>query len=60
VIFGSLATAGYAFADNLPASVPATAIFGGLAAALVTGALAGLYPAIRASQLSPTQALKTA
>ena len=60
VIFGSLATAGYAFADNLPASVPATAIFGGLAAALITGALAGLYPAIRASQLSPTQALKTA
>ena len=60
VIFGSLATAGYALADNLPASVPATAIFGGLAAALITGALAGLYPAIRASQLSPTQALKTA
>ncbi|HEY4897224.1 MAG TPA: FtsX-like permease family protein [Solirubrobacteraceae bacterium] len=59
VIFGSLATVGYAFADNLPATVPADAIFGGLAAALITGALAGLYPAIRASQLSPTQALKT-
>jgi putative ABC transport system permease protein len=30
---------------------------GGLAAAVLMGALAGLLPAIRAARLSPTQAL---
>jgi putative ABC transport system permease protein len=60
VLIGVLATAGYASVDNLPTSVPATGIFGGLGAAILTGALAGLYPAIRAARLSPTEALKTA
>jgi putative ABC transport system permease protein len=32
---------------------------GGIAATLVIGATAGLYPAIRASRLSPTEALAT-
>jgi putative ABC transport system permease protein len=32
---------------------------GGFAAALAIGAVAGLVPAIRASRLSPTQALRT-
>ena len=59
VIIGSLATVGYAVSDNLPAQVPAIAIFGGIAAAMVTGVIAGLYPAVRAARLSPTQALKT-
>jgi putative ABC transport system permease protein len=59
VIIGSLATVGYAVSDNLPAQVPAIAIFGGITAAMVTGVFAGLYPAVRAARLSPTQALKT-
>jgi putative ABC transport system permease protein len=34
-------------------------MLGGLGATLVIGGLAGLYPAIRASRLSPTEALAT-
>jgi len=37
--------------------IPAEAWAGGLAAALLIGALAALLPAIRAARLSPTQAL---
>jgi len=37
--------------------IPAEAWAGGLAAAVIIGALAGLLPAIRAARLSPTQAL---
>ena len=40
--------------------VPAAAVGAGLAAAVVIGALAGLYPALRAAHLSPTDALRTA
>lgn len=39
--------------------VPTIAIAGGLGAALVIGTLAGFYPAIRASRLTPTDALRT-
>lgn len=38
--------------------VPQLAVVGGLGAALVIGTLAGFYPAIRASRLSPTEALR--
>jgi len=39
--------------------VPATAIWAGLSAAVVIGAVAGLYPAMRAARLSPTDALRS-
>ena len=42
-----------------PIVIPPDAWLGGLAAALLIGALAGLLPAIRAARLSPTQALWT-
>ena len=57
VTAGAAATAIYARGKNLPAVIPAEAWAGGLAAALLIGALAGLLPAIRAARLSPTQAL---
>ena len=46
-------------APGLAAVVPPWAIGGGLAATLLIGAVAGLYPAIRAARLSPTEALAT-
>ncbi|MFA1552564.1 hypothetical protein SM436_02555 [Actinomadura chokoriensis] len=56
-LIGTLVTAGYALSQGWPVVVPAWAVLGGLAATLVIGAVAGLYPAIRASRLSPTEAL---
>jgi putative ABC transport system permease protein len=37
--------------------IPALAWGGGFAAAIIIGAVAGLWPALRAARMSPTQAL---
>jgi putative ABC transport system permease protein len=58
-LLGIAATALYAHTQRWPVVVPAWATAGGLAATLVIGAVAGLLPAIRASRLSPTEALAT-
>lgn len=50
---------GYAALRGWPPVVPAEAVSGGVLAAVVIGALAGLHPAVRASRLSPTVALAT-
>ncbi|SCG57753.1 putative ABC transport system permease protein [Micromonospora echinaurantiaca] len=52
-----LATALYAASQRWPVVMPAQAMAGGLAATLLIGAIAGLYPAVRASRLAPTEAL---
>ncbi|MGP7999777.1 MAG: ABC transporter permease [Streptosporangiaceae bacterium] len=57
VITGAAATAAYARVHGETVVIPAQAWAGGLAAAVIIGALAGLLPAIRAARLSPTQAL---
>jgi putative ABC transport system permease protein len=57
---GVAATAAYARGHGEAVVIPPQAWAGGLAAAVVIGALAGLLPAIRAARLSPTQALLTA
>jgi putative ABC transport system permease protein len=58
-IAGAAATAIYAHAKGWAVVIPPEAWAGGLGAALLIGALAGLLPAIRAARLSPTQALWT-
>jgi putative ABC transport system permease protein len=58
-IAGGAATAIYAHAKGWPVVIPPEAWVGGLGAALLIGALAGLLPAIRAARLTPTQALWT-
>jgi putative ABC transport system permease protein len=57
VILGAIATAVYAHIKGWAIVIPPEAWAGGLAAAIAIGALAGLLPAIRASRLSPTEAL---
>jgi putative ABC transport system permease protein len=50
-------TAAYATNQGWPTLVPGWASFGGVGATLVIGALAGLYPAMRAAAVPPTEAL---
>jgi putative ABC transport system permease protein len=57
VITGAAATAAYARAHGEAIVIPPEAWAGGLAAALLIGAAAGLLPANRAARLSPVQAL---
>jgi putative ABC transport system permease protein len=59
VLLGIAATGAYAAAEGLTLLVPFAAVVGGLLAACLLGALAGLYPAMRASRLTPTEALRT-
>lgn len=59
VLLGWVATAVWARARGWSVLVPPEAMLGGIAAALVIGTLAGLYPAIRAARLPPTDALRT-
>lgn len=59
VMLGVLATVIFAEIQSWGVIIPATAIWGGLLAALVIGGIAGLYPALRAARLSPTEALRS-
>jgi putative ABC transport system permease protein len=59
VLLGVGVTAAYAATQHWPTVVPVTAFAGGLAATVVVGAVAGLYPAVRAARLAPTTALGT-
>jgi len=55
---GVAVTAGYSAIKTLPTTLSATALGGGIGAALAIGAVAGIYPALRASRLAPTEALR--
>jgi putative ABC transport system permease protein len=60
VLVGAAATAVYASSKGWAVVIPAEAWSGGIASAVLIGAFAGLMPAVRASRMPPTVALRTA
>ena len=56
---GIAITAAYATQQGWSILVPAGVVAGGLLAAVVIGGAAGLYPALRAARMAPTDALRT-
>ena len=59
VLAGTAATAVYASSKGWAIVIPVEAWSGGIASAILIGAFAGLMPAVRASRMSPTVALRT-
>jgi putative ABC transport system permease protein len=59
IALGALATAVAARLAGNPVAVPPVALLAGVTAALLVGALAGTYPAVRAARLAPTTALRS-
>jgi putative ABC transport system permease protein len=59
VLAGTVATAIYASTKHWAIVIPVEAWAGGITSAILIGAIAGLMPAVRASRLAPTVALRT-
>lgn len=58
-LLGIAATTAYAASQGWPSVLPVGAIAAGIGASVAVGAIAGMYPAVRASRLTPTAALAT-
>ena len=59
VLAGAAATAVYASSKSWAVVIPVEAWSGGIASAILIGAFAGLMPAVRASRMPPTVAMRT-
>ena len=59
-VIGGLATGAYAVSRGWQTVVPPTALGAAVLSALLIGGVAGIWPALRAARLSPTEALRTA
>ena len=60
ILIGWLVTVAYARLQGWPVDIPLWVAAGGMGATLLIGGIAGLYPAIRAARLAPTEALSAA
>jgi putative ABC transport system permease protein len=57
IALGAAVTGAYAWSRGWPPAVPGWAQAAGLAVTVLIGGVAGLYPAVRAARLPPTEAL---
>ena len=57
-LLGSLVAAAYAISQGWLVALPVAGVVGGVLAATLVGALAGFYPALRAANTPPTDALR--
>jgi len=59
-LIGASITAAYAVNRDLTLAVPFSGLVASIGAALLIGAIAGLYPAIRAARIPPAEAVRSA
>lgn len=59
ILLGILVTSLYAGIRGWPIVVPGYTLIAGLALSLLIGVIAGFYPALRAANMAPTEALRT-